>query len=205
MNNPMRYVDPLGMDTIPIDDLINWQTFDTENDVIELNEVNVTPEKKGSTSVVAATTTYVPYSTQGGNLSGLGMMVPEFILLSMGRSMYLSPVRAAAGAVVNQSIKKGGIEIGKSFGKLGVTVSKPTISISNMSAHAVNQAITRGVSTDIIRNTVSNPSVVLQQTNGTYLFLTKEAAVVINSSGRLVTTYPSSMFDIAIKEIINLF
>jgi hypothetical protein len=39
-------MDPLGMDTIPVNDIMNWQTFDTENDVIELN--SRISNKKGS-------------------------------------------------------------------------------------------------------------------------------------------------------------
>ena len=52
-------------------------------------------------------------------------------------------------------------------------------------------------------NTVNNPTVVLQQSSGNYLYLTKEAVVVVNPAGRVVTTYPSSMFDSGIWNILK--
>jgi hypothetical protein len=111
LNNPMRYMDPLGMDTIPVNDIMNWQTFDTENDVIELNTVTVIPKEEGSSEVEQYIEPIRYYAGGGpgrypasGRLDGLGMMSPEFIFLSGGRSLYLSSARGAAGATV---IKKG--------------------------------------------------------------------------------------------------
>jgi len=52
-------------------------------------------------------------------------------------------------------------------------------------------------------NTVRNPTVVLKQSSGNYLYLSKEAAVVINPAGKVVTAYPASMFDNNILNIIK--
>ncbi len=60
--------------------------------------------------------------------------------------------------------------LGQSFGKLGTVVEDPGLSITSMSGHAVDQAITRGVSPQAILGAVQDPLVVLQQSNGTFLF-----------------------------------
>jgi hypothetical protein len=43
-NNPMKYVDPTGMDTVDVNKL-DWSKFDPENDVVMLDEATVTTTK----------------------------------------------------------------------------------------------------------------------------------------------------------------
>lgn len=93
---------------------------------------------------------------------------------------------------------------GQNFGKLGMVIDKPDLNISNISGHGVNQAITRGVSPSTLLNTLSNPSVVLQQSSGNYLYINNGAAVILSPSGTLISTYPSSMFDQTIINILNI-
>lgn len=52
MNNPLNYVDPFGMDTIRVNNMNseNWKTFNTESDVVELNEVTITPDNQAEES-----------------------------------------------------------------------------------------------------------------------------------------------------------
>jgi hypothetical protein len=57
--------------------------------------------------------------------------------------------------------QKGGI-VGRSFGKLGIVVQKPHLSISDVSIHRLNQSITRGVSS----STILEPFVVLPLLRG---------------------------------------
>ncbi|MFR9166168.1 MAG: hypothetical protein ACLVKO_08145 [Dysgonomonas sp.] len=90
------------------------------------------------------------------------------------------------------------------LGKLGTLVKNPGIKISSFSKHALNQVITRGVSTSIIQKTIGNPVAVLKQSNGTYLYLTNEAGVVLNSSGKVITTYPASMFDVEVTSFLKM-
>lgn len=93
--------------------------------------------------------------------------------------------------------------VGMDFGKLGTVVDKPDLKITEISGHGVNQAITRGVSPSTILNTISDPSVVLQQSSGNYLYISENAAVVVTYTGKLVSTYPSSMFDQGILNVLK--
>ncbi|MCC8186872.1 MAG: hypothetical protein LIP08_05005, partial [Bacteroides sp.] len=105
------------------------------------------------------------------------------------------------GGITGNIAAKGGIKIGQSFDKLGTIIENPGLSITSFSKHGVNQAITRGVQPATILNTIKNPVVVLQQNRGNLLYLSREAAVVINPSGRVVSTYPASMFDSSILNV----
>lgn len=93
--------------------------------------------------------------------------------------------------------------VGQNFGKLGTVVNNPNLKITGISQHGMNQAITRQVTSTNIINTVRTPAVVLNQ-GGTYLFISKNAGVVLNTQGKLVSTYPSSMFDQGILNILNI-
>lgn len=65
---------------------------------------------------------------------------------------------------------------GATFGKLGKVVTNPALRITGISTHAVNQAITRGVTSPTILSIVRNPLVVLQQGSGNYLFTCQDPA-----------------------------
>jgi len=108
------------------------------------------------------------------------------------------------GKVTEKSAAKGGIQIGQSFGKLGQVVKHPGLKITDWGKHGTIQATARGVSQEVMLRTVNNASVVLRQSSGNYLFLTKDAAVVLNSTGRVVTNYPAAKFDMEILKIIQI-
>ena len=55
--------------------------------------------------------------------------------------------------------------------------------------HALDRAIDRGVSPKSILETVRNPSVVVEQAGGRTLYLTKDAAVVLDGAGQAVTVW----------------
>jgi len=95
------------------------------------------------------------------------------------------------------------IPVGTIFWKLGTIVANPALKITGLSGHAVNQAITRGVSPQALLATIKSPVVVLQQSSGRYLYVSNQAAAVLTPAGKLVTTYPASKFDNAIKNIIG--
>jgi hypothetical protein len=67
--------------------------------------------------------------------------------------------------------------IGQSFGKLGTAVENPGLEITGFTDHGINQATTRGVSQETISGTVRNPLIVLLQSGGQYLFLSKKPAL----------------------------
>ncbi len=93
--------------------------------------------------------------------------------------------------------------VGSSYGKLGTVVKNPAAKITGFTGHGVDQAITRGVTTPTLLNTVRSPAVVLRQASGNRLFIGNDAAVVLNSTGKVVTTYPSSQFDATIRGILR--
>jgi len=74
-------------------------------------------------------------------------------------------------------------------------IDKPDINIAGLRKHYVDRKIQREVKTDDVFSTLDNPSVVLRQSNGGYLFLSKKAAVLVNSKEELVTTYGQNYFD----------
>ena len=98
---------------------------------------------------------------------------------------------------------KGNNLIGNSYGKLGTVIDKPDINIAGLRKHYVDRKIQREVKTDDVFSTLDNPSVVLRQSNGGYLFLSEKAAVVVNSKGELVTTYGQNYFDNNIQSILR--
>jgi RHS repeat-associated protein len=110
----------------------------------------------------------------------------------------------AVGGLLFGGIKKIPSLIGQSFGKLGTVVSNPGLKITSFSGHALDQAITRQVAAPALLNTVRNPAVVLSQANGgRFLFLSNNAAVVVDKAGRVVTTYGANMFKSDVIDILK--
>ncbi|MGO8928359.1 MAG: RHS repeat-associated core domain-containing protein [Limisphaerales bacterium] len=93
--------------------------------------------------------------------------------------------------------------LGQSFGKLGTAVENPALRITGFTEHGLDQAIGRGVSPQFLLSTVKDPSVVLQQSAGQFLYLSDKAAVALNPAGRVITTYPSSMFGVNVNAVLN--
>ena len=94
--------------------------------------------------------------------------------------------------------------IGRALGKLGTVVANPGIKVTSFGAeHALMRAASRGVSQELILNTVANPGVVLHQAGDRFLFLTSEAAVVTTRSGEVVTAYGSAQFKAHILDLLS--
>ncbi|WP_339061232.1 DUF4258 domain-containing protein [Tepidibacillus marianensis] len=114
-------------------------------------------------------------------------------------SVYLcpfdTPPEGAGSAVAN---------LGKSYGKFGTVVENPGVKITGFSGHAVNQAITRGVTTEVIQSTVKNPVVVLSQRGGnSFAYVSNEAVVVVKNTGEIITTYGKSNFDATVQQVLK--
>ena len=71
------------------------------------------------------------------------------------------------------------------------------------SSHALNRAIQRGTSPDTILQTIREPAVVLQQTNGRFLYLSEVGAVAMDSSGNVVTVWNRSDFNTTNERILS--
>jgi RHS repeat-associated protein len=64
--------------------------------------------------------------------------------------------------------------------------------ITGFTKHGINQAISRegfGVSTRAILNTLKNPTKVIQQADGTVKILGKDAGIVLNQAGKVITAW----------------
>ncbi len=96
--------------------------------------------------------------------------------------------------------------IGKTYG-LGEVVENPGLTIKGFQGaknpgHALNQIINRGLSPSALRDTVANPTVVLRQGSGNYLYLSQEAAVAMRADGQVVTAYGRADFRQHILDIL---
>jgi hypothetical protein len=83
-------------------------------------------------------------------------------------------------------------------------VENPGVKITRFSGYSVNQAITRGVTTDVIQNTVKNPVAVLSQRGGeSFAYVSNEAVVVISKAGEIITSYGKSNFDSIVQQVLR--
>jgi hypothetical protein len=120
---------------------------------------------------------------------------------------------ATAGADASDSDPEDGVPddaaesgsgiVGQNFGKLGTVVENPGQRITGFTDHGFTQASARGLTWDAMQSTVQQPTVVLQQSAGQYLYVSRNAAVVLNPAGQIMTAYPSSMFEPGIQALLN--
>ncbi|MEK7539138.1 MAG: RHS repeat-associated core domain-containing protein [Patescibacteria group bacterium] len=113
-----------------------------------------------------------------------------------------------AGEIPKNSIPKG-LYLGQDFGKLGKVVKTTpgelksfTNIVTKDPYHGLNQAISRGISPQLIQDTVKNPLIKLQQDSNS-VYLNKQAGVVLDKLGGLITTYHSSEFKVHISNVLK--
>ena len=139
---------------------------------------------------------------------------PEIALTAFAATLGVLARGVTSLATLSAEIGIGGgvagsaAAVGGTFGKLGTLVSNPGIAIrgfagSSTPGHAINQVISRGVTPTMLKNTVSNAAAVLQQSGGRYLFLGKDAAVVMTAEGQVVTAWTASQFDAAVIQVLK--
>jgi hypothetical protein len=99
--------------------------------------------------------------------------------------------------------------LGKKYNRVGTVVAEsPVEKITGFSQqnpyHYIDQKVTRAVSSETVLNTFKNPKVIVEQWGGQrYLYLTDAAAVVVNKSGELVTTYGKDTFGNTTLQILE--
>ncbi len=156
-------------------------------------------------SASASQEPYVPEVDSAGNpLEGVDSVYPvedAIAFLAGGEVIQGIKDTAAVGETVTAGV---GSLIGQVFGKLGTVVENPILDVNGLTEYATNRVATRSLSVDTIMETVSNPDIVLQQSTGRYLYLSDKAAVVVSpTTGKIVTAYPSELFDDNINYILN--
>jgi RHS repeat-associated protein len=127
-------------------------------------------------------------------LSGIGNTITNTVTDSgkLGNAIGNAVGAVAFGelaAGVTEALNGGSELVGQSFGKVGTAVEDPGLSITGFTDHGFMRANTRGLSWDTMADTVADPTVVLQQSGGAYLFLTDDAGVALSSDGMIITTY----------------
>ncbi len=118
---------------------------------------------------------------------------------------------ATAGATHSAAVPiEAAIAVGANYGRLGTVIENRAGRITGFIRegaanpfHGLDQAISRGVTTSTMLNTVSNPSVTLQQAGGNTMYLTRQAAVILNQAGKVVTTYGSGQFQQHVSEVLK--
>ena len=113
------------------------------------------------------------------------------------------PVPGPRPATAQSSAPKPSDFVGQDFGKLGVGIEKPELGINLLSNHAVRRTEERSLSSSDLEDTVANPLMVLRQSSGNFFYLSDSAAVVLDRSGKVVTTYSSADFDENVRAIIK--
>jgi len=110
-----------------------------------------------------------------------------------GAGIALSAVGAGAGVGIMKASSKSVIAA-EDVGKLYKVAEKEeqVVSITGYTKHGINQAIDRdgvGVSVSAIHNAVNSPEKVIKQPGGVTKFVGKNATVVLNKSGKVITTW----------------
>jgi RHS repeat-associated protein len=127
----------------------------------------------------------------------------------VGEEDYTSPMESAmfvAGVVSPGGKANEAVSLvrGTSFGKLGTIVDQEISKVAGYTTHGLAQKINRSIPTSEIVNTVRNPDVVLKQAGGNFVNVTEKTAVVVNSAGKVVTTYAEKQYNAVLKSIQNL-
>ena len=197
-NNPIRYTDPTGE---------WWKEFFTGKQSVSSLYGEIGEAAMYVNPIMSKAIDH-PYVT--GVIAGIGGgLLAEGILSGVGFLRTLGVISSAIKIVQN---KEQIFKAGTSFGKLGTVINNASGKITGfarvvngkVSYHGLDQIISRGVTPEVLRDTVLNPSVRLQQSGDNILYLTQRAAVVLNNSGQVVTAYASKYFEPHVMEIIKL-
>ena len=102
-----------------------------------------------------------------------------------------------------------GLKLGQDFGKIGKvveTIPGELKSFTNIVTkdpyHGLDQAISRVVSPQLIKDTIKNPLVKLQQGSNS-VYLSNKAGVILDKLGGLITTYRQADFKPHVTNILN--
>ncbi len=101
-------------------------------------------------------------------------------------------VKAAGLAFAQKRARSNAIAIALSAPPALRLFPKSAVAITGYTRHGLNQAISRdgvGVSPSAIRDAVRYPVKTVQQSNGAVKYVGRDATVVVNAQGKVITTY----------------
>lgn len=96
--------------------------------------------------------------------------------------------------------------LGKTYGSLGIVISFIETPLTDTMYHALEKIAARGVTQEIISETLNNPIVTLAQDCGKkFLKIGPHGAVVVENSGKLITAYNyyDEVIQLVIREAIH--
>jgi RHS repeat-associated protein len=207
-NNPIRYTDPTGQFSFnPLGFLSyntqvaigNWANNAYANNAVARYALDH-PYQAGAVSGIAGGALVA-----GGVVAAGGSITCGILCGSTAATIATTTSSTAATQVDRgQRAVSGALQVGDRFGKLGTVIENSPESITGFTrGHGIDQAISNGVSPQVLLETMSNPLAVLQQSGNTRLFLSQQAVVVLNKAGLVVTTYGSNLFKPEVQAILN--
>lgn len=117
-------------------------------------------------------------------------------------ALALTALDASTGGE-GKAIAKG-LKLGQDFGKLGKVTENIAGKINSFDDHALIRMGERNVSQSLMDTVVSNPLVTMKQAGDRTLYLTREAAVVLDKTGKAITTYTKNEFKPHVLRVLNL-
>ncbi len=140
MNNPLRYLDPFGLDTLNANNVTpdDWKKFDTSKDVMAMSEVTVTASKSSSSDNSSNAGGFWGYFTPGeklfiGGLCLAGATVSGYNKIPNDVKRHyaykLSKTTGIKSGKLFQGAKGAAKGLGKFAGKLGPVGVAATVGV----------------------------------------------------------------------------
>ena len=239
-NNPLFYLDPFGLEMVPLKEWFNYQMTYVSNKYSGTGSIGWNSSSRIATVIMAANG-YSGYAEFAPGINGSYidsktnlMWVDDKLLWEVFGYVIDPPLKqdwafnavlfvgsagvayiglSAVGAVgvsastgtIATAAGSGGAAIGTSFGKLGTLVAnngQQVINWANTHSYGLSRMVERGV-TQQMANFWVQTGKVLQQSTDRFIYITQEGAVVVDSFGRLITTYTSKYYDANMVEVVR--
>jgi RHS repeat-associated protein len=184
-NNPLNFLDPLGMET--------FTDYDDEDDRWWLNWGRKLLDWLSKTDDHSTTDSSAYEESREEAVEDQTGIKPgdyETPIEKMARAD--ETLRDLSGKGIEFGVETYLLGVIGKAGKAGLPIRGFHGSRGSDPYHALNRAIERGVSPQAMLNALKNPSVVVKQAGGRTLYLTRDAAVVLDESGQAVTVWGSA-------------
>ncbi|EFM08672.1 YD repeat protein [Paenibacillus curdlanolyticus YK9] len=217
-NNPLRYTDPTGH--LQNDDM-NLSSDDRSKIAYWTMEFNIAKRDHNIAAMQVAHDNAVAIRLASGkyemiqrtnfttgksaSIEGtVGGVTEDWLTLGLAVPAIAIGILYAPAVIASLRTSSQVLALGTET-SLGTVVSAPGQVITGLTEHALQRAAQRNVTEALMKQTVANPLLVLDQAKtNTYLYLTKEAVVVLNRAGKVVTTYGKEFFDEGIESLLKV-
>ena len=175
------------------------------------NPVNMTDDNGYLPWFVAAAVGGALFDT-AAYLIGSAISGQKITWAGVGKAALTGAITGVAFGALGKGVKalttaakatKVGVKIGATFGKMGKLVKyrKITVNWDIITRHGLKRMSERGMSKSLINSVIKNGKV-LQQTANKFAYISKKG-VIIESNGKIVTTYSNKFFDETIKGYVK--